>query len=72
MKQLSKDWAFATPPQLAELLGIDSAKLHSWIALGELKAANTATNTTSRPLYRVARRDFDHFWQARSSSSMVV
>jgi hypothetical protein len=68
VKLLTEGWQFCSPPQLARYVAIDPGKVHSWIASGELRAANIATTTDSRPVWRISRADFESFWAARAVS----
>jgi excisionase family DNA binding protein len=70
-KSLSADWAYASVPQLASHLRVAQLKILRWIANGDLRAANVGTNTRSRPVYRIARVDFNAFWASRTTSPPV-
>lgn len=67
MTALNSDWQMCTVPQLADHLGVAKTKIRHWIEVGELSAANTATTTRSRPIYRIRRSDFETFWLARAT-----
>lgn len=45
--------AYLTPPQYAERLGVDVAKVHIWIRRGELRAINVAETLNGRPRWRI-------------------
>jgi hypothetical protein len=68
-RQLLADpgWQLTTVKALAAHLGVASAKIIAWIHSGELAARNIATTTTKRPIYRIARADFDKFWNSRAA-----
>lgn len=65
MIPLAPDWDFATPPQLAFLLGTNNGKIIEFISTGELKAINVASAGTSRPRFRVARKEWERFLESR-------
>lgn len=67
MAALNSDWQMSSIPQLADHLGVAKTKIRRWIETGELSAANTATTTRSRPIYRIRRSDFETFWRARAT-----
>ena len=54
-----------SPPAIAEQLGIDTAKILTWIKTGELRATNVATSTSGRARWRVAPTDLDDFLRRR-------
>jgi excisionase family DNA binding protein len=56
-----------TPPQVAEQLGIDAAKVITWIRSGELPAANVATRVGGRPRWRIGPNDLEAFLERRRS-----
>jgi len=58
---------YLTPPQVAEQLGVDPAKILAWIRVGELAAVNVATAPTGRPRWRIAQADFDVFLSRRQA-----
>jgi hypothetical protein len=66
MKTLAPDWEITTPGPLARLHGIAVAKVHAWIVSGALAAANLATSTDKRPVYKIQRSDWDKFWASRA------
>jgi hypothetical protein len=67
MTSFIANWELITPKALAAHLGVAPQKIISWIKSGELTARNVATSTSTRPIYRIARADFDRFWSARAS-----
>jgi excisionase family DNA binding protein len=56
---------YLTPPQVAEQLGIEPAKVIGWIRRGELKAANVADRLGGRPRYRISTDSLDAFLNRR-------
>ena len=42
-----------TPPQYAQQLGVDTAKVLKWIRSGELREFNAATNPSGKPRYLI-------------------
>ena len=65
---LDVDWTVATVKQLADFYLVERHKVIAWIKSGELAAANVATDPDARPTWRIARADFDRFWESRSSA----
>ena len=65
-KALSLDWQVTTPRPLAAFYGVAHAKVLAWLRSGDLKGVNLATTTASRPIFRIARSDFDRFWESRA------
>jgi len=61
--------SFYSPPQIAELLGIDVGKCLDWIHSGELPASNIATVTGGRPRWRISAADLDAFLERRKPQS---
>lgn len=59
---------FLIPRDIAEQLGVNVSRVHSWINNGELIAANVSDSKT-RPRWRVRPEDFEKFFEARSSNS---
>jgi hypothetical protein len=59
-------WQLTTVKQLAGYLRVAPQKITAWIHGGELVARNIATSTAKRPIYRIARADFDAFWNSRA------
>jgi hypothetical protein len=55
-----------TPPQLAKLWGVSTAKIIAFIRSGELRAVNLAASNRNRPRYSIDVRDIEAFEQARS------
>jgi hypothetical protein len=56
-----------TPPQVAQLWGISTVKVISWIRSGELHAIDGATRRGQRPRYLVDASDLEAFERARST-----
>lgn len=55
-----------TPPQYAKELGVDNAKVLTWIRSGELRAINAATDRNGRPRYLIDVSDIAIFEAARA------
>lgn len=68
VRALESDWQVATVPQLAAWITVSKGKVRAWIEAGELAAANAATTTRSRPVYRIRRSDFEAFWRLRTTA----
>jgi excisionase family DNA binding protein len=64
--------SWLSPPAVAELLGIDPSKVHSWIRSGELRAANAATRINGRPRWRIAPAELEAFLLRRQSPAAPV
>ena len=60
--------AWMTPPAVAALLGIDPAKVISWIKRGELRAVDLAEVRGGRPRYRIAPEWLEQFLLARQTT----
>ncbi len=59
---------FFTPAQIASRLGLSKPDpVFRWIATGELKALNVATNKSGRPTWRIRPDDFQHFLDGRTA-----
>lgn len=58
---------YLTPPQVAELLGVNPGKVIGWIRGGELRATNVAAKLTGRPRWRISPGDLAIFEQRRSA-----
>jgi excisionase family DNA binding protein len=57
-----------TPPQLAEMLGVEPAKVLAWINRGELRAVNVADKKNGkRPRWRISEEAVDSFLRQRES-----
>ena len=56
-----------TPPIVAKQLGVDPAKVSTWIKTGELRAINVATKTTGRPRWRIMPADLESFLASRTA-----
>jgi len=55
-----------TPPEIAKLYGVSTAKVITWIRTGELAALNLANRGCSRPRYSVAPTALTDFEQSRA------
>lgn len=56
-----------TPPQFAKQYGVSTAKVLAWIASGELRAINAATNPKGeRPRYLIDISDIELFERSRA------
>lgn len=60
--------AWLTPPQVAEQLAVDAAKVLTWIQGGELAAVNVATRVGGRPRWRISQVALEAFLVARQST----
>lgn len=58
---------YRTPPEVADLLGINAGKVLAWIRSGELSAVNVAASTLGRPRWRISEADLAVFEQRRSA-----
>ena len=58
---------FLTPPEAAELVGVDPAKVRLWINNGELRAANVASTRGCQPRWRIHRADLEAFLASRGA-----
>ena len=56
---------YLSPPEIADQLGVDPAKVIGWIRRGELRAVNVG-NGPSRPHYRISPADLAVFEAARA------
>ena len=56
---------YRTPPQVAELYGVDAHKVVRWIRAGELHAVNVGDGT-NRPRYRISHADLAAFEAGRA------
>ena len=63
--------AFYTPPQVAELLGIDHGKVIAWIATGELVAVDISQSVGGRPRWRISHSALTRFLEGRQSRPPV-
>lgn len=54
-----------TPPDIAKLYGVATAKVIGWIRTGELKAMNLANRGCTRPRYSVTPDALEQFEQSR-------
>jgi len=54
-----------TPPQVAKLLGVSSAKVILWIRQGELRALNLANRGCNRPRYSISPEALEAFERSR-------
>lgn len=57
-----------SPPELAEQLGVGSAKILHWIQTGELVAINVATDRAGRPRWAIDPLEAARFKESRASS----
>ncbi|HQU43785.1 MAG TPA: helix-turn-helix domain-containing protein [Pirellulales bacterium] len=64
--------AFLTPPAVARLLGINVAKVLTWIRNGDLRAVNVATRLGGRARWRIRRADLEAFLVSRENRPRVV
>jgi len=71
MHALPPDWEYASVSQLCTLLEIAKPKVHNWIKSGLLPASNVAAVGTTRQVFRIARQDFENFWQARKITAVA-
>ena len=56
-----------TPPQIAEMFGVDTKKVSGWIKSGELKAVNVAKNPRGeRPRWRISEQAIKDFEARRT------
>lgn len=60
---------FISPAEAARELGIAAEKVCLWIARGELRATNAATNPTGRPRWRIHRSDLAVFLAGRANGT---
>jgi excisionase family DNA binding protein len=61
MKQTNTE--IMTPPQVAELMGVNPGKVLTWIRRGELRAVNVSQSF--RPRYRITPEDLETFKRGR-------
>jgi hypothetical protein len=59
------DGPWMTPPQVAELLVVDPAKVISWIKRGELDASDVALGPGRRPRWRIEPAALRRFLERR-------
>jgi hypothetical protein len=67
---LTPDWQYATPPQVAKLIGVDQAKILCWIRGCELVAIDTAEKLGGRARYRITRADWEAFLERRKTTAL--
>jgi excisionase family DNA binding protein len=61
-----------SPPQVAELLGIDDGKVVSWIRRGELVGVNVADRASGkRARWRVSQASLDEFLMRRQCAAPI-
>lgn len=65
MPDASPRWL--TPPQVAERLGIDAARVRGWIMRGELAACDLSERQGGRPRWRVSPDALDSFLRRRAA-----
>lgn len=58
---------YMSPPQVAEILAVDCAKVRTWCASGELRAVNVATRSVGRPRWRISPEALADFEAARAA-----
>ncbi len=63
------DRELLTPPQVAEMYGVQAGKVIAWIRNGELRAINLATRPRGRPRWRIDRRDLEAFEAGRAAGA---
>ena len=61
------DPRWLTPPRVAERLGVDPARILTWIRKGELTAVILALTSTGRPRWHIDPKDLDKFLERRQS-----
>jgi excisionase family DNA binding protein len=59
--------SWLSPPQIAEVLGVDASKVLAWLKRGELVGVNLAESATGRPRWRISQEALDRFLAARQS-----
>jgi hypothetical protein len=57
---------YSTPPEVADELRVDPAKVLGWIRSGQLRAVNVGDGAR-RPRYRISGADLQVFLAARSA-----
>lgn len=55
-----------TPPQVAEMWGVNPAKIIAWIRSGELRAIDASLSPGLRPRYLIDLEDLREFERRRS------
>ena len=63
--------SFLSVKTIATSLGIDPAKVLSWIHRGELHAIDVSERTGGRPRWRIPSAAWDDFQHARSNRSTI-
>ena len=58
---------YLSPPAVAEMLGIEAAKVVRWIRRGELRAINVADVNGKRPRWRISPEALEEFFRSRES-----
>lgn len=67
---MTTDTRAFTPPEVAEILGVNADKIRQFIQTGQLKAVNmTLTGRGQRPRYRILPDDLRAFIDARSTKA---
>jgi len=56
-----------TPPQIAEMLGVDPNKVRQWIIAGELAASDVSAKAGGIPRWRVRPADLEAFLSRRAA-----
>jgi hypothetical protein len=55
-----------SPPQVARMWGVSTAKIIGWITSGQLRAINVSEGPKKRPRYLIDRADIQTFEAARA------
>lgn len=55
-----------SPPQVARMWGVSTAKIIGWIQSGQLRAINVAEGPKKRPRYLIDRADIQIFETSRA------
>jgi hypothetical protein len=56
-----------SPPQIADQLAVDAAKVLRWINSGQICAVNVATGLAGRPRWRISEEELFAFLRRRQS-----
>jgi excisionase family DNA binding protein len=57
-----------TPPEIAERLRVEPAKVIAWLRSGELEGVNIASRDSRRPRYRISEKALAEFLERRSAA----
>ena len=60
-----QEWG--TPPAYAAEIGITADKMYHLIAIGEIIAANVASDRNGKPRYRISRTEWNRWLDSRST-----